>query len=90
MSFLSSVVGKRCDVNNGDCMHFCETMEAFGAKCSCATGYRLLEDGLSCEPEGINISLNELSAKYHIVLQFYNVTPLFSHLQLNFHVAEPP
>uniref|UniRef100_A0A3Q3VU42 Coagulation factor IX n=1 Tax=Mola mola TaxID=94237 RepID=A0A3Q3VU42_MOLML len=36
---------KRCDVNNGDCMHFCELMGTFGAKCSCATGYRLKEDG---------------------------------------------
>uniref|UniRef100_A0A672J3J8 Coagulation factor IX-like n=1 Tax=Salarias fasciatus TaxID=181472 RepID=A0A672J3J8_SALFA len=38
-----------CDVNNGDCMHFCESMGTFGAKCSCARGYRLMEDGFSCE-----------------------------------------
>uniref|UniRef100_A0A3Q3W1E2 Coagulation factor IX n=1 Tax=Mola mola TaxID=94237 RepID=A0A3Q3W1E2_MOLML len=48
-------IAKRCDVNNGDCMHFCELMGTFGAKCSCATGYRLKEDGLNCEPK-INIS----------------------------------
>ncbi|XP_068182066.1 coagulation factor IXa isoform X2 [Antennarius striatus] len=42
---------KRCDVNNGGCMHFCEIMGTFGAKCSCALGYRLMEDGLNCEPE---------------------------------------
>lgn len=36
-------------------MHFCESMGNFGAKCSCATGYKLLEDGLSCDPESINI-----------------------------------
>ncbi|XP_053284181.1 coagulation factor IXa [Pleuronectes platessa] len=42
---------KRCDVNNGDCLHFCEAMGAFGAKCSCATGYRLMEDGVNCEPQ---------------------------------------
>uniref|UniRef100_A0A3Q4ADY0 Coagulation factor IX n=1 Tax=Mola mola TaxID=94237 RepID=A0A3Q4ADY0_MOLML len=45
------VIAKRCDVNNGDCMHFCELMGTFGAKCSCATGYRLKEDGLNCEPK---------------------------------------
>ncbi|XP_068447476.1 coagulation factor IXa [Clinocottus analis] len=44
-------ITKRCDVNNGDCMHFCEPMATFGAKCSCARGYRLLEDGFNCEPE---------------------------------------
>ncbi|KAM3612100.1 uncharacterized protein V6R79_002594 [Siganus canaliculatus] len=44
------IITKRCDVNNGDCMHFCESMGTFGAKCSCATGYRLTDDGLNCEP----------------------------------------
>ncbi|XP_029970691.1 coagulation factor IXa [Salarias fasciatus] len=44
-------IAKRCDVNNGDCMHFCESMGTFGAKCSCARGYRLMEDGFSCEAE---------------------------------------
>lgn len=48
-----SVIAKRCDVNNGDCMHFCELLGTFGAKCSCATGYRLMEDGLNCKPEGL-------------------------------------
>ncbi|XP_029020162.1 coagulation factor IXa isoform X2 [Betta splendens] len=42
------VVPKRCDVNNGDCEHFCEPS---GSKCSCATGYRLKENGFDCEPE---------------------------------------
>lgn len=55
MSFFAPVLAKRCDVNNGGCMHFCESMGNFGAKCSCATGYKLLEDGLSCDPESINI-----------------------------------
>lgn len=41
---------KRCDLNNGDCMHFCESMGTFGAKCSCADGYVLMHDGVSCEP----------------------------------------
>ncbi|CAN9515117.1 unnamed protein product [Ophioblennius macclurei] len=45
------VLAKRCDVNNGECMHFCESLGTFGAKCSCARGYRLMEDGSSCEAE---------------------------------------
>lgn len=44
-------IAKRCDVNNGGCMHFCVSMGTFGAKCSCATGYRLMDDGLNCEPK---------------------------------------
>uniref|UniRef100_A0A3B4ZES0 Coagulation factor IX n=1 Tax=Stegastes partitus TaxID=144197 RepID=A0A3B4ZES0_9TELE len=51
------VVARRCDVNNGDCMHFCESMGTFGAKCSCATGYKLMQDGVSCEAEGICVFL---------------------------------
>ncbi|XP_055080739.1 coagulation factor IXa [Periophthalmus magnuspinnatus] len=45
------VVARRCDVNNGQCMHFCESMGTFGAKCSCALGYTLQENGMDCEPE---------------------------------------
>uniref|UniRef100_A0A3Q3W1D7 Coagulation factor IX n=1 Tax=Mola mola TaxID=94237 RepID=A0A3Q3W1D7_MOLML len=58
-----------CDVNNGDCMHFCELMGTFGAKCSCATGYRLKEDGLNCEPKSTYIFLYESSTKYHDCLE---------------------
>lgn len=36
-------------------MHFCESMETFGAKCSCAKGYKLLEDGQNCDPESMSI-----------------------------------
>lgn len=36
-------------------MHFCESMGTFGAKCSCATGYRLMQDWVNCEPEGIDV-----------------------------------
>ncbi|XP_028272184.1 coagulation factor IXa [Parambassis ranga] len=45
------VVAKSCDVNNGDCMHFCNSLGTSGAKCSCANGYRLMQDGLNCEAE---------------------------------------
>ncbi|XP_006782015.2 coagulation factor IXa [Neolamprologus brichardi] len=45
------VIAKRCDVNNGDCTHFCHSLGVFRAKCSCAAGYRLMQDGVSCEAE---------------------------------------
>uniref|UniRef100_A0A3B4ZZB1 Coagulation factor IX n=1 Tax=Stegastes partitus TaxID=144197 RepID=A0A3B4ZZB1_9TELE len=45
-------IARRCDVNNGDCMHFCESMGTFGAKCSCATGYKLMQDGVKRAHEG--------------------------------------
>lgn len=32
-------------------MHFCESVGTFGAKCSCAMGYQLQENGKDCEPE---------------------------------------
>nr|XP_057911343.1 coagulation factor IXa [Doryrhamphus excisus] len=41
---------RRCDFNNGQCMHFCEA-GATGITCSCAPGYKLDEDGLGCQPE---------------------------------------
>ncbi|XP_043983131.1 coagulation factor IXa [Gambusia affinis] len=43
------VLQKRCDINNGDCKHFCGTIGTFGAKCFCATGYELMSDGVSCK-----------------------------------------
>uniref|UniRef100_A0A672J0M0 Coagulation factor IX n=1 Tax=Salarias fasciatus TaxID=181472 RepID=A0A672J0M0_SALFA len=57
-----------CDVNNGDCMHFCESMGTFGAKCSCARGYRLMEDGFihlaNCRPAlSFNSSVSPLSPR---------------------------
>uniref|UniRef100_A0A3B4V9V0 Coagulation factor IX n=1 Tax=Seriola dumerili TaxID=41447 RepID=A0A3B4V9V0_SERDU len=74
------IVAKRCDVHNGDCKHFCMSMGTFGAKCSCATGYRLMADGLSCEPEGIEIFF--MNAGLNIKLMTLNSTTwrlLFSH-----------
>ncbi|XP_035267505.1 coagulation factor IXa [Anguilla anguilla] len=43
---------RQCDVNNGGCMHFCEMDLERGRLCGCATGYRLAEGGMDCEPEG--------------------------------------
>ncbi|MCI4379969.1 hypothetical protein PGIGA_G00234530 [Pangasianodon gigas] len=44
------VTARHCDVNNGGCMHFCSTLETHGAACSCATGYKLVEE-VKCVPE---------------------------------------
>lgn len=43
-------------------MHFCEPLGTFGAKCSCVTGYRLADDGLSCQPESILLFFKKVSA----------------------------
>lgn len=72
-------------------MHFCDSMGTFGAKCSCARGYRLMQDGVNCEPEGINVFvMNYLLNIIIMTHKFHNMTPPFSHHQLNFHVAELP
>lgn len=44
-------------------MHFCESLGTFGAKCSCVTGYRLTDDGLSCQPESICLFFKEFVAR---------------------------
>ncbi|XP_043113545.1 coagulation factor IXa [Puntigrus tetrazona] len=44
------VTAKTCDVDNGGCEHFCIAMDSHVTACQCATGYRLNEDGLTCEP----------------------------------------
>uniref|UniRef100_A0A3B4ZYT6 Coagulation factor IX n=1 Tax=Stegastes partitus TaxID=144197 RepID=A0A3B4ZYT6_9TELE len=72
------VVARRCDVNNGDCMHFCESMGTFGAKCSCATGYKLMQDGVSCEAEGICVFL----MNFHLNIIAMTLNPLLSHQHL--------
>uniref|UniRef100_A0A672PDL0 Coagulation factor IX n=1 Tax=Sinocyclocheilus grahami TaxID=75366 RepID=A0A672PDL0_SINGR len=45
-----SVTAKMCDVDNGGCEHFGVVMESHGTGCQCASGYRLKEDGFTCEP----------------------------------------
>uniref|UniRef100_A0A672YR27 Coagulation factor IX n=1 Tax=Sphaeramia orbicularis TaxID=375764 RepID=A0A672YR27_9TELE len=56
------VVARRCDVNNGDCIHFCEPTGTFGAKCSCAMGYKLAQNGIDCDPEGTDAFLRSVFA----------------------------
>ncbi|XP_061786487.2 coagulation factor IXa [Nerophis lumbriciformis] len=41
---------RRCDFNNGYCMHFCESRSP-GVTCACATGYKLMPDQTSCQAE---------------------------------------
>ncbi|XP_063300736.1 coagulation factor VII [Pelobates fuscus] len=40
----------RCVNKNGNCEHFCHDNTTTGRKCSCAEGYTLGEDQLSCKP----------------------------------------
>ncbi|XP_065499649.1 coagulation factor IX [Caloenas nicobarica] len=39
-----------CAIKNGGCKHFCRHDPLQKVVCSCAAGYRLHEDGKSCEP----------------------------------------
>ncbi|XP_010153567.1 PREDICTED: coagulation factor IX, partial [Eurypyga helias] len=39
-----------CAIKNGGCKHFCRHDPPHKVVCSCAAGYRLHEDGKSCEP----------------------------------------
>ncbi|XP_014810351.1 PREDICTED: coagulation factor IX [Calidris pugnax] len=39
-----------CAIKNGGCKHFCKHDPPQKVVCSCASGYRLHEDGKSCEP----------------------------------------
>uniref|UniRef100_A0A8C5JCQ2 Coagulation factor IX n=1 Tax=Junco hyemalis TaxID=40217 RepID=A0A8C5JCQ2_JUNHY len=46
-SFLSDFT---CAIKNGGCKHFCSHQPPQKVVCSCAPGYKLHEDGKSCEP----------------------------------------
>ncbi|CAN8188806.1 unnamed protein product [Coccothraustes coccothraustes] len=39
-----------CAIKNGGCKHFCTHQPPLKVVCSCAPGYKLHEDGKSCEP----------------------------------------
>ncbi|XP_029463638.1 coagulation factor IX isoform X2 [Rhinatrema bivittatum] len=39
-----------CSIKNGGCQHFCKSDPVKRVLCSCAHGYKLGEDGKSCEP----------------------------------------
>ncbi|KAE8625750.1 hypothetical protein XENTR_v10006382 [Xenopus tropicalis] len=40
----------KCIYDNGQCEHFCHDNSSTSRQCSCAEGYKLGADGLSCEP----------------------------------------
>ncbi|MBN3297464.1 FA9 factor, partial [Amia calva] len=42
---------RRCNLNNGGCVHFCAPAAPNKVACSCADGYRLGKDGKACEPD---------------------------------------
>ncbi|XP_039622095.1 coagulation factor IX-like [Polypterus senegalus] len=42
---------KRCNLDNGGCMHFCTAVSQTQVNCSCAMGYKLEEDGKTCTSE---------------------------------------
>uniref|UniRef100_A0A3B3YCH7 Coagulation factor IX n=1 Tax=Poecilia mexicana TaxID=48701 RepID=A0A3B3YCH7_9TELE len=70
---IGQFLQKRCDVNNGDCKHFCGTIGTFGAKCFCATGYELMSDGVSCEATvEFPCGKTGLTVAKPVVRSFYN------------------
>ncbi|XP_052005528.1 coagulation factor IXa [Xyrauchen texanus] len=44
------VTARQCAVDNGGCEHFCVLLENRRTECQCVSGYKLMEDGLACEP----------------------------------------
>ncbi|XP_006902867.1 PREDICTED: vitamin K-dependent protein C-like [Elephantulus edwardii] len=44
------VVFFNCSVDNGGCAHYCSEENEGGRHCSCASGYRLGDDHMHCEP----------------------------------------
>ncbi|XP_049598769.1 coagulation factor IX [Syngnathus scovelli] len=44
-------ISKQCSINNGGCSHFCD-MNSIGVRCYCASGYKLANDLVTCEPTG--------------------------------------
>lgn len=67
------VTARHCDVNNGGCMHFCSTLETQGAACSCATGYKLVEE-VKCVPEG-NLVYTAFTMTAEILLRHLTFKP---------------
>ncbi|XP_048449784.1 coagulation factor VII-like, partial [Rhincodon typus] len=48
---IEKVTKIECRFENGNCEQFCTDVANSSRQCSCAEGYRLGEDGLSCIPE---------------------------------------
>uniref|UniRef100_A0A8C3V0T4 Coagulation factor IX n=1 Tax=Catharus ustulatus TaxID=91951 RepID=A0A8C3V0T4_CATUS len=48
-----------CAIKNGGCKHFCSHQPPQKVVCSCAPGYKLHQDGKSCEPTGWLLNCSE-------------------------------
>ncbi|XP_041109909.1 coagulation factor IXb [Polyodon spathula] len=63
-------IARRCNLENGGCMHFCSQASPQNVKCSCAAGYKLGEDGRACEPAvpfpcgALGVKVSSTSNKY--------------------------
>ncbi|KAK5985914.1 hypothetical protein GCK32_006705, partial [Trichostrongylus colubriformis] len=67
-----------CSDNNGGCSHFCLLLNFHPwAQCSCPVGIKLLDDGRTCDPRGIDkiLFISAVSGLYHISLDTVDFTP---------------
>ncbi|KAG7484280.1 hypothetical protein MATL_G00047940 [Megalops atlanticus] len=80
---------RQCDVSNGGCMHFCEPHPVQGVTCDCAHGYKLGQDGSSCEPEG-KFSCGRLAEKVKAAIFSRSLHALPPHMSLNETTTTPP
>ncbi|XP_027710465.1 coagulation factor X-like isoform X1 [Vombatus ursinus] len=44
---------RQCWYQNGGCWQYCQDQESSHAKCSCAEGYTIAEDGMKCEEKAL-------------------------------------
>lgn len=54
---ISFVHTEKCSVKNGECQHTCDIDGTGNVVCECREGYRLGEDGKSCDGMYIHVSL---------------------------------
>ncbi|WKY15744.1 hypothetical protein Q1695_000884 [Nippostrongylus brasiliensis] len=67
-----------CSDKNGGCSHFCLLLNFHPwSQCSCPVGIKLLSDGKTCDPRGINkiLFISAVSGIYYISLDTSDFTP---------------
>ncbi|XGW32859.1 hypothetical protein V3C99_017403 [Haemonchus contortus] len=67
-----------CSQNNGGCSHFCLLLNFHPwSQCSCPVGIRLMDDGRTCDPRGIDkiLFISAVSGIYQISLDTTDFTP---------------
>uniref|UniRef100_A0A8C5U7N9 Coagulation factor IX n=1 Tax=Malurus cyaneus samueli TaxID=2593467 RepID=A0A8C5U7N9_9PASS len=64
-----------CAIKNGGCKHFCSLDSSQKVVCSCASGYKLHEDGKSCEPTVGLQSHGVAPQGWSVGLQSHRVAP---------------